>query len=315
MKIIFAGTPEFAAGYLEALIASEHEIVAVISQPDKPGKRGKKLVPSAVKRVATASDLPVLQPTRLTLEDVEAISCDLMIVVAYGQILKQAVLDHPKHGCINVHASILPRWRGAAPVQRAILSGDAITGVTLIQMDAGLDTGDMLAKAEVTIDANDNAANIFAKLGSAGHPLLIRTLTDVAAGELAPEKQDSDIATYAHKIEKDEAHLDWSEGALLVDRAVRAFCPDPVAFTYLGDMRVRIHEGEVVSDKKGRAGLILDVSKKGVLIGCGHDAYLIKRIQLPVGKGSVLNGADVLNGRTDLLCTGNSFATKSIADQ
>lgn len=315
MNIIFAGTPEFAAGYLEALIASDHRVVAVISQPDKPGKRGKRLKPSAVKLVAKAADIPILQPDRLTLEDIETINCDLMIVVAYGQILRQAVLDHPRLGCINVHASVLPRWRGAAPVQRAILAGDTSTGITLIQMDAGLDTGNMLAKAEVGIDIADNAGHIFDKLGKIGRPLLIQTLDRVAAGDLESEIQNSDEATYAHKIEKHEALLDWGAGAGAVDRIVRAFYPDPIAYTFLGDKRVRVHEGEILPGKQGREGLILDVSKKGVLVGCGKDAYLIKRIQLPVGKGSVLNGADVLNGRTDLLCTGNLFTDEPATDQ
>ncbi len=307
MKLIFAGTPEFAAGYLEALIASDHEIVAVISQPDKPGKRGKRLVPSAVKVVAKDAGLNILQPDKLRLDDLSEIDCDLMIVVAYGQILKQDVLDFPKHGCINVHASILPRWRGAAPVQRAILAGDTSTGVTLIQMDAGLDTGDMLAKAKVTIDTHDSAGDIFEKLGSAGHGLLIETINNLASGKIDRETQNDEDAVYAHKIDKQEALLNWEAGAETVDRTVRAFNPDPIAYTWLGDKRVRIHEGEIQPATKGRAGMILDVTKKGILIGCGESAYRIKRIQLPLGKGSVLSGADVLNGWTDVLCTGNLF--------
>ncbi|MBO6565383.1 MAG: methionyl-tRNA formyltransferase, partial [Pseudomonadales bacterium] len=273
MKLIFAGTPEFAAGYLEALIASDHEIVAVISQPDKPGKRGKTLIPSAVKVVAKSAGLDILQPDKLRLDDLNGIECDLMIVVAYGQILKQDVLDFPIGGCINVHASLLPRWRGAAPVQRAILAGDTYTGVTLIQMDAGLDTGDMLAKAEVPIDTHDSAGDVFEKLGSAGHHLLIETINNLASDQIVSETQNDEEAVYASKINKQEALVNWQAGAETVDRTVRAFNPDPIAYTWLGEKRVRIHEGEIQPDTQGRAGMILDVTKKGILVGCGDSAY------------------------------------------
>jgi len=312
LKIIFAGTPDFAAGYLQALIESDHEIVAVISQPDKPGKRGKRLVASPVKVTAREAGLTILQPDRLALDDISSIDCDLMIVVAYGQILKQDVLDYPRRGCINVHASILPRWRGAAPVQRAILAGDKTTGVTLIQMDAGLDTGDMLAKAEVAIEPGDSAGDLFEKLGKAGHGLLVSTLEQLERGSLMPEVQNDDDAVYAHKIEKQEALLDWQAGAETIDRTVRAFNPDPIAYTWLGDKRVRIHQGHVQAGAGGRAGMILDVSKEGVLIGCGDTAYRVSRIQLPLGKGSILSGADVLNGWTDVLCTGNLFTPEPV---
>ena len=308
MNIIFAGTPEFAAGYLEALIATEHDILAVISQPDKPGRRGKRRVPGPVKLRAKEADLQILQPDRLTLDDLKAIPCDVMVVVAYGQILKQDILDHPKLGCVNVHASILPRWRGAAPVQRAILAGDSSTGVTLIQMDAGLDTGDILARAAVPIDPDDSSGDLLLKLGQAGHSLLIQTLSQLETGAITPEKQKDTDAVYAHKIDKQEALVDWSAGAEQVDRIVRAFNPDPIAHTYLGDKRVRIHEGEPVTDAGGRPGLILDVTRAGVLVGCGGGTYRIKRIQMPLGKGSVLNGADVVNGWTDVLGTGRRFS-------
>ncbi len=312
MKVIFAGTPGFAAGYLEALTKSHHEVVAVITQPDKPGKRGKRLLPSAVKQTAEADGLTIIQPERLRREDINAIDCDLMVVVAYGQILKQDVLDYPKLGCMNVHASILPRWRGAAPVQRAILAGDPSTGVTLIQMDAGLDTGDMLAKADVAINPDDTAGDIFEKLGAIGHDLLVHTVDKLASGTLVPEPQDNNHAVYAHKIDKQEALLNWASGAQTIDRTVRAFNPDPIAYNWLDDKRVRVHEGKIIPGRKGRAGMILDVSRDGVLVGCGEDAYMIKRIQLPVGKGSVLTGADVLNGWTDLLCTGNLFTAEAV---
>ena len=312
MNVIFAGTPAFAAGFLDALIASEHEVRAVVTRSDRPGKRGKALVPGPVKLRAQRVGLKVLQPDRLAADDIKTIACDLMVVVAYGQILKQDLLDYPRLGCINVHASALPRWRGAAPVQRAILAGDRATGVTLIQMDAGLDTGDILARAPVPIGPKDSSGDLFRKLGQAGQPLLIQTLHQLAAGKITPEPQKDDDAVYARKIDKREALLDWSAGAAQIDRAVRAFHPEPVAYTWLGDKRVRIHEGEPVPGAGGGAGLILEVSRAGLLVGCGDSAYRVKRIQLPLGKGSVLNGADLVNGRTRLLSVGQGFSASPV---
>ncbi len=307
MKILFAGTPAFAAGYLSALIESDHELMAVITQPDKPGKRGKKLIPSAVKVTAENAGIPVLQPEKLTVEDLAPFSVDLMVVVAYGQILKPAVLAYPRLGCINVHASLLPRWRGAAPVQRAIMAGDETSGITLIQMNAGLDTGDMLAKAPVTISQQDTAADLFEKLSHAGHPLLIETLTHLANDTATPQVQDDANALYAKKIGKQEALIDWSQGATTVDRLIRAMNPEPIAYTFLDTLRVKVHQGVVEQGRHGEPGAILEVSKAGVLVGCGADAFRISRIQLPLGKGGVLSGNDVLNGWTNVLQDGCCF--------
>ncbi|MBT4162922.1 MAG: methionyl-tRNA formyltransferase [Gammaproteobacteria bacterium] len=304
MKVAFAGTPDFAAGHLRALIECHHEVVVVVTQPDKPGKRGKKPIASPVKKLAVSHELICLQPQKLTADDLSTYEFDALIVVAYGQILKIDVLSLPRHGCINVHASLLPRWRGAAPVQRAILAGDHETGVTIIQMDEGLDTGDMLAAEPITIKAGDTAAKLFQKMLDSGQRLLIETIDEIEAGTVQAVKQPIQDTVYAAKIDKDEALIDWEGSSNIVDRKVRAFQPDPITYTYLGDMRVKVHAGTEDSDKEGIPGEVLEVSKQGILVACGKGAYRITEIQLPVGKGTILKPADVLNGRTDILHAG-----------
>jgi methionyl-tRNA formyltransferase len=233
-----------------------------------------------------------------------------MLVVAFGQILKPDVLAHPKLGCINIHASILPRWRGAAPIQRAILAGDKESGVTLIQMDAGLDTGDMLAKSVVPISPLDTTADLLNKFTNIGQPLLLETLEFVDKGTTKKDPQDNDAATYAHKIHKPEAMIDWQQDAQQVDRVVRAFNPDPIAFTFLDTTRVKIHSGRMVKSGLCKPGAILELSSKGLMVGCSNQAYLIEQIQLPIGKGAVLSGADMLNGWTDTFKIGSTFDEK-----
>ena len=311
MKIVFAGTPNFAAGFLESLIESHHNLVAVITQPDKPGRRGKKLQASPVKQIAEQAKLTVMQPARLRITDIQHLDFDLMIVVAFGQILKPEVLAHPKLGCINIHASILPRWRGAAPVQRAILAGDEESGVTLIQMDAGLDTGEMLAKSVVPISPLDTTVDLLSKFMNVGQPLLLETLELVSKGTVKKDTQDDDAATYAHKIQKPEAMIDWQQDAQQVDRVVRAYNPDPIAFTFLDKNRVKIHSGRAVKSKICSPGAILELTTKGLTVGCGDQAFLIERIQLPIGKGAILSGADMLNGWADTLKIGSIFSEKS----
>jgi len=310
LKILFAGTPEFAAGFLESLVESEHNVVAVITQPDKPGKRGKRLRVSPVKQLAERAKLTLIQPTKLALTDIQHLECDLMLVVAFGQILKPDVLAHPKLGCINIHASILPRWRGAAPIQRAILAGDKESGVTLIQMDAGLDTGDMLAKSVVPISPLDTTAVLLNKFTSIGQPLLLETLEFVDKGTTKKDPQDNHAATYAHKIQKPEAMIDWQQDAQQVDRVVRAFNPDPIAFTFLDTTRVKIHSGRMVKSGLCKPGTILELSSKGLMVGCDNQAYLIEKLQLPIGKGAVLSGADMLNGWADTFKIGSTFDEK-----
>lgn len=308
MKIVFAGTPAFAAGFLETLVASTHEVCAVVTQPDKPGKRGKKLIPSAVKQIAISAGLKVLQPEKLATSDLSALDFDLMIVVAYGQILKPDVLTHPPLGCINVHASMLPRWRGAAPVQRAIMAGDTQTGITLIQMDAGLDTGDMIDSCEIPIGPRDTAGDVFANMTATGKPLLIETLNRIERGKIATHRQDDDLSTYARKIAKQDALINWTATAVDIDRLVRAFQPEPIAFTFFENIRIRIHRGQTMLDKSGPAGEILEMSKAGLLVATGEGGFLIEQLQLPLGKGSVLKGADIINGFSDLLKPGMRFA-------
>ena len=241
-----------------------------------------------MKLLAEQAKLPLIQPVKLALTDIQHIDCDLMLVVAFGQILKPDVLAHPKLGCINVHGSILPRWRGAAPIQRAILEGDKESGVTLIQMDAGLDTGDMLAKSVVPISSRDTTTDLFNKFTDIGQPLLLEALDLLEKGVIEREHQDNDAATYAHKTQKTEAMIDWQQDARQVDRVVRAFNPDPIAFSFLDTNRVKVHAGHVVDSDLCKPGNILELSSKGLLVGCGNQAYLIEKIQLPIGKRSHL---------------------------
>ncbi|MGG4616385.1 methionyl-tRNA formyltransferase, partial [Pseudomonas aeruginosa] len=239
LRIVFAGTPEFAAEHLKALLDTPHRIVAVYTQPDRPAGRGQKLMPSAVKSLALEHGLPVMQPQSLRNAEAQAelaaLRADLMVVVAYGLILPQAVLDIPRLGCINSHASLLPRWRGAAPIQRAMEAGDAESGVTVMQMEAGLDTGPMLLKVSTPISAADTGGSLHDRLAALGPKAVVEAIAGLAAGTLHGEIQDDALATYAHKLNKDEARLDWSRPAVELERQVRAFTPWPVCHTSLAD--------------------------------------------------------------------------------
>ena len=234
LKLIFAGTPDFAARHLAALLSSGHEVVAVYTQPDKPAGRGQKLTASPVKELALAHDLPVYQPASLRNEaaqaELAALGADLMVVVAYGLILPKAVLDTPRLGCINVHGSLLPRWRGAAPIQRSIWAGDAETGVTIMQMDVGLDTGAMIRKVTCPIASDETSASLYDKLAGLGPQALVDTLDAMAAGDTAAEPQDDALANYAEKLSKEEARIDWSMDAVAIARCIRAFNPWPISW-------------------------------------------------------------------------------------
>ncbi len=229
LRIVFAGTPDFAARHLAALLSSEHEVIAVYTQPDRPASRGKKLTASPVKTIALEHDIPVYQPENFKSDEAKQeladLNADIMVVVAYGLLLPQVVLDTPKLGCINVHGSILPRWRGAAPIQRSIWAGDAETGVTIMQMDIGLDTGDMLKIATLPIEASDTSASMYEKLAGLGPDALIDCLADIATGKVEPVKQDDELANYAKKLSKEEARIDWNDDAAHIERCVRAFNP------------------------------------------------------------------------------------------
>lgn len=288
LRIIFAGTPDFSVPPLKTLIDSEHQVVAVYTQPDRPAGRGRKLTASPVKQAALEHDIPVYQPASLKTPEaqaeLEALQADVMIVVAYGLILPKAVLDMPKYGCLNIHASILPRWRGAAPIQRAIQMGDAETGVTIMQMDVGLDTGDMLTILKTPIMPEDTAQTLHDRLSSLGCDALMTTLNDLRAGNLSPVKQDEIQATYAEKLNKAEAELDWQAPAQSLARQIQAFNPWPVAFTQYQDQPLRIWQAEVGDVSTQNApGLVISVGKAGMEVATGKGSLLIKQVQ-PSGK-------------------------------
>ncbi|WP_075174680.1 methionyl-tRNA formyltransferase [Acinetobacter indicus] len=300
MKIIFAGTPEFAAVALDALLKTEHEIVAVYTQPDRKAGRGQKLTASAVKQLALAHDLPVYQPLHFKSSteeglaaqaELKALNADVMVVAAYGLILPQVVLDTPKYGCLNIHGSLLPRWRGAAPIQRAIATGDAETGVTIMKMAAGLDTGDMMYKTLCPITAEDTSASLHDKLAIQGAKAIVAVLASEQTLQQYLEQrevQDEALTVYAHKLSKAEAKIDWSQDAVTIDRNIRAFNPWPVAFIPLDEQSNLRVWGSILSNEavNGQsAGTILALDKQGVHVACGDGkAICLTSLQWPGGK-------------------------------
>lgn len=308
MRLVFAGTPDFAAFHLDGLIEAGHTPVAVYSQPDRPSGRGKKLTASPVKQLALRARLPVKQPVSLKAEDAQAelaaLRPDLLIVVAYGLILPRPVLDIPRLACLNVHASLLPRWRGAAPIQRAIEAGDSETGITIMQMDAGLDTGPMLAARRVAIGSRMNAGELHHYLADAGVPLLLNVLANLDAALAGARPQDDSLATYAPKIEKAEARIDWHRPATELDRKIRAFNPFPVCWTQLDDYRIRIWEAEP-GVGSGTPGTLLDASDAGLHVACGAGALRLTRLQLAGGKP--LPVSELLRSRRQLFADGARF--------
>jgi len=310
LKIIFAGTPDFAAEALTALINSEHEIIAVYTQPDRPAGRGRKLKASPVKVVAQNNTIPVYQPTSLKTESEQQqlinLKPDIMIVAAYGLILPQAVLDIPKMGCLNIHASLLPRWRGAAPIQRAILAGDTQTGITIMQMNAGLDTGDILSTHPAIIEPNETGGSLHDKLATLGASSLLSTLSNLQAKNVNAIQQDDSQATYAHKLNKQEAQLDWTKPAQQLQRQVRAFNPSPVTFFNVDAQTVRVWDAEII-DEQGEPGEILQANKKGIDIACGEKSLRLLQLQ-PPGK-KAMDAASFLNGRGEWLTPGTLLAS------
>ncbi|MGH8381482.1 methionyl-tRNA formyltransferase [Pseudomonas sp.] len=305
MRIVFAGTPEFAAKHLKALIDSPYEVVAVYTQPDRPAGRGQKLMPSAVKQLAVDNGIQVLQPPTLRNAEAQAelaaLKPDLMVVVAYGLILPQAVLDIPRLGCINSHASLLPRWRGAAPIQRAVEAGDSESGVTVMRMEAGLDTGPMLLKVTTPVSASDTGGSLHDRLAEMGPPAVLAAVAGLAAGTLQGEVQDDSLATYAHKLNKDEARLDWSRPAVELERLIRAFNPWPICHSTLNGEAVKVLAASL-STGSGTPGEILDASKDGLIVACGEQALRLTRLQLPGGKA--LNFSDLFNSRREKFASG-----------
>ncbi len=299
LRVVFAGTPEFAVLTLEALLEAGHEVVGVYTQPDRPAGRGRQLRPSPVKQCALAHDLRVHQPPTLrdaaAQQALAALEPDVMVVVAYGLILPPTVLATPRLGCINVHASLLPRWRGAAPIQRAVLAGDAETGVTIMQMERGLDTGPMLARESLPIGPADTAGELHDKLATLGACLLATTLADLATHGPDAEVQDETLATYAEKLSKAEAHLDWGRPAAELDRQVRALNPWPVAEARLDDAMLRVWRAQPLPGQAEPPGRIVGAGAEGIDVACGEGLLRLLQVQ-PPGKRA-MDAAAFANGR------------------
>lgn len=307
LRIIFAGTPDFAARHLDALLSSEHQIVGVFTQPDRPAGRGKKLMPSPVKVLAESNHIPVFQPASLRPAENQRLvadcQADVMVVVAYGLILPTAVLEIPRMGCINVHGSLLPRWRGAAPIQRALWAGDASTGVTIMQMDAGLDTGDMLHKLSCPILPEDTSASLYEKLADLGPTGLLLTLQQLTNGRITPEKQDETLVTYAEKLSKEEARLDWLLSADQLARCVRAFNPWPVSFFVVEDQPVKVWNASVIEKTADAVpGTIICANKQGIQVATAQGILNLETLQ-PAGK-KAMTAQDLLNSRREWFVTG-----------
>lgn len=314
LKIIFAGTPDFAAKHLQALINSSHDVVAVYCPPDKPAGRGKKLTACATKVLAQHHNLPVEQPVNFKHQaDQEVLTnyqADVMVVVAYGLLLPTVILSTPRLGCINVHGSILPKWRGAAPIQRAVENGDSQTGVTIMQMNEGLDTGDILSIATCDITAKDTSSSIYEKLAELGPKALINSLDSLANNTHQATPQDDSIATYAAKLDKVEAELNWQLSAKELERKIRAYNPWPVAqftFNEAADKqhRIRVWQAEIVSCKAALPGTILSADKAGILVATGEQGLLLQNIQLPGKKAMPVS--DILNARSAWFTVGESI--------
>ena len=287
MRVAFAGTPEFAAQALTAIVHAGHDVRLVLTQPDRPSGRGMKLTPSAVKQVALAHGLALVQPPSLKGEEARAalaaVAPDLLIVAAYGLILPQAVLDLPRRGCLNIHASLLPRWRGAAPIQRAIAAGDEQSGITIIQMDAGLDTGPMLLKQALTIEPKETASSLHDKLAKLGAESIVVALARLEAGDLPATPQSEEGATYAAKLGNDDAELDMRQPAEVLERLIRAFNPFPGVYLRYGDAQVKIWRAALVR-ACGEPGEVLASGPSGIIVACGDRALSLLELQKPGGK-------------------------------
>lgn len=311
MKIIFAGTPEFAAQALKQLIAAGHEIVLVLTQPDRPAGRGMKLTPSPVKVVAEQHGIALWQPEKLRSAEqqapVAAANADVMIVAAYGLILPQAVLDMPRLGCLNIHASLLPRWRGAAPIQRAILAGDSETGITIMQMNAGLDTGDMLSIHKLPITPSSTAATLHDQLAELGAHVIVEALVDLPRLQAQRVPQEESGVTYAEKLKKEEAAIDWQQSAAELDRMIRAFNPFPSAQTVLEETPIKIWRAQSTAGN-GKPGEIIAINRNGITVACGDNALILTELQKAGSKR--MDAAAFLAGTP--LSIGSCFGPKSL---
>jgi methionyl-tRNA formyltransferase len=312
MKIIFAGTPKFGLPTLKALLNSSYKILAVYTQPDRPAGRGLKITQSPIKEFALLNKLPIYQPATLkdvkVQEEIQKLNPDVFIDVAYGLLLPKEILMMPKFGCINIHPSLLPRWRGAAPIQRAILAGDQMTGITIMQMDEGFDTGGILLQKSLPIEQDDTAETLHEKLAELGKDLLLLVLEQLAHGEkITAEAQKNDLSCYAPKINKDEAEIDWHKSAIEIDRLIRAFNPWPIAFSKIDGQVIRVFKAKPLTESTNvRAGAIISSNKYGIKIATGNGILELLEIQLPGGK--VLPVGDILNAKKDLFAVGKIFA-------
>ncbi|TCB87097.1 methionyl-tRNA formyltransferase [Enterobacter wuhouensis] len=311
LRIIFAGTPDFAARHLDALLSSGHQVVGVFTQPDRPAGRGKKLMPSPVKVQAEEHGIAVFQPSSLRPQEnqqlVADLNADVMVVVAFGLILPKAVLDMPRLGCVNVHGSLLPRWRGAAPIQRSLWAGDAETGVTIMKMDVGLDTGDMLYKLSCPITADDTSATLYDKLADLGPQGLIETLQQLADNTAKPEVQDEAQVTYAEKLSKEEAQIDWSLPAAQLERNIRAFNPWPMSWMMIDEQPVKVWKASVIDcPVTAEPGTIIEANKQGIQVATSEGILNLESLQ-PAGK-KAMSAQDLLNSRREWFIPGNRLA-------
>ncbi|MCW8887186.1 MAG: methionyl-tRNA formyltransferase [Motiliproteus sp.] len=310
LRIVFAGTPEFAAVSLKALIDSPHQVVAVYTQPDRPAGRGKKLTASPVKELALQSGISVYQPLNLKADEEQKLlaelDADIMVVAAYGLLLPESILNTPRLGCINVHGSLLPRWRGAAPIHRSLIAGDTETGITIMQMDKGLDTGDMLHKLRCPIEDEDTSGILHDRLADLGAKTLMEALEQIISGTVVAEKQQDDAACYANKLLKAEGQIDWTQSADMLDRQIRGLNPWPVAYSSLNGERVRIWQAFASTESTDqRPGTVISADRDGLKVAAGGGIITITRAQLP-GKKQ-LPVMDLLNARQDLFRPGNRF--------
>ena len=297
MRLVFAGTPDFAVAALDALHAAGHQVVGVYTQPDRPSGRGQKLSPSPVAQRAAALGLPIFKPEKLrgdAVDELRSLAPDIMVVVAYGLLLPQVVLDIPRHGCLNIHASLLPRWRGAAPIQRAIEAGDTQTGVTIMRMDAGLDTGPMLLEEPIAITTDTTAALLHDQLQALGSRLIVEAVAGLDRGDLRERAQPAEGATYARKLSKEEARIDWSRPAWEIARRIRAFNPVPVAWSELNGERLRLWRAQAEAGS-GEPGSIVAADDRGIAVAAGEGIVRLQQLQWPGGKA--LDAAIAARGR------------------
>ena len=310
LRIIFAGTPEFARVMLAQLVQSPHTVCAVYTQPDRPAGRGQQLTASAVKQLALAHYLPIYQPNTLRDPSVQstlsALKADVMVVAAYGLLLPAPILNATRLGCINVHASLLPRWRGAAPIQRAILAGDKLTGITLMQMSEGLDTGDSLLKLTCAIGPEETAGELYARLADLGAKGLLTILEQLQNNSIQRQPQDEKYACYASKIVKTEAHLNWQLPASQLHQLIKAFNPWPVAYTSINGQLLKVWRAQCVNDHFSKPpGMIVDHSPQGIVVAAGDQGLCLTQLQLAGSK--VLNARELLKGHSDLFAIGNQL--------